>query len=527
MADTTFDIVIRYSGDSRYQPLFDDAAERWEQIIIADLPDVNSSAFGFVDDVLIDASVVFIDGPGAVLGQAGPDWIRSASGLPFHGEMEFDSADVSAMFNNGTLYDVILHEMGHILGIGTLWDNHDLINGFQYIGANALAQYRIISGNSSATFVPVENSGGPGTAGGHWEEDIFNAELMTGFVEAAGVTMAISRITVGSLADLGYVVNMAAADPFSLPGGPPPNQQPPPAGPNTSTGTANNDFDGDHDSDIVWRNTDGSVRTWEMQNGGFVASHNLPTVSTAWRIDGTGDFDADGDTDILWRHTDGMVVNWEMENGAFVTNHNVAFAATGWRIEGYGDFDGDHDADVMWRHNEGAVVTWEMEDGEYVVNHNIEFASTGWRIDGFGDFDGDGDSDVIWRHNEGAVVTWEMEDNDYVQNHNIAFGSNSWQIAGTGDFDGDSDSDILWRHDDGMVVTWEMEDGEFVRNHSVDTLAPDWQVQGTGDFDGDGDADILWRNDTSGAVVTWDIEDHAHTSSQNVGTMPASWTLIA
>jgi len=195
LADTTFDIVIHYTGDPLYQPLFDDAAERWEQIIVADLPDVNSSNFGFVDDLLIDASVVFIDGPGGVLGQAGPDWIRSASGLPFHGEMEFDSADVSQMFSNGTLYNVILHEMGHILGIGTLWDHHDLLNGFQYIGAYALAEYRIISGNSSASFVPVENSGGPGTAGGHWEEDIFNAELMTGFVEAAGVAIG----TLGSV----------------------------------------------------------------------------------------------------------------------------------------------------------------------------------------------------------------------------------------------------------------------------------------------------------------------------------------
>src|SRR5262245_38307739 len=132
MADSTFDIVIRYTGDSRYRPLFDAAAARWEQIIIADLPDVNSSQFGFVDDLLIDASVVAIDGPGRILGQAGPDWIRSASELPFHGIMEFDSADVSSMFNNGTLDEVILHEMGHILGIGTLWDNHDLINGFQY-----------------------------------------------------------------------------------------------------------------------------------------------------------------------------------------------------------------------------------------------------------------------------------------------------------------------------------------------------------------------------------------------------------
>ena len=76
-----------------------------------------------MDDLLIDASVVAIDGAGGILGQAGPDWVRSASLLPFHGEMEFDSADVSSMYNGGTLYSVILHEIGHILGLGTLWSS--------------------------------------------------------------------------------------------------------------------------------------------------------------------------------------------------------------------------------------------------------------------------------------------------------------------------------------------------------------------------------------------------------------------
>ncbi len=37
---------------------------RWEQIITAEIVDVNSGIFGLVDDLLIDASVVAIDGPG-------------------------------------------------------------------------------------------------------------------------------------------------------------------------------------------------------------------------------------------------------------------------------------------------------------------------------------------------------------------------------------------------------------------------------------------------------------------------------
>jgi hypothetical protein len=38
---------------------------------------------------------------------------------------------------------------------------------------------------------------------------------MTGFVNSGG--MPLSAITVGSLADMGYIVNLLAADPFRVP----------------------------------------------------------------------------------------------------------------------------------------------------------------------------------------------------------------------------------------------------------------------------------------------------------------------
>ena len=63
--------------------------------------------------------------------------------------------------------------------------------------------------------VPVENTGGPGTAGGHWRETVFRNELMSGFIAAPGNPM--SAVTVGSLQDLGYTVDPDAAEPFTLP----------------------------------------------------------------------------------------------------------------------------------------------------------------------------------------------------------------------------------------------------------------------------------------------------------------------
>ena len=51
--NSTFDITIHYSGDPTYQPVFDTAARIWQQIITADIPDVTSPTYGFIDDLLI------------------------------------------------------------------------------------------------------------------------------------------------------------------------------------------------------------------------------------------------------------------------------------------------------------------------------------------------------------------------------------------------------------------------------------------------------------------------------------------
>ncbi len=224
-AVSPFTIEVRFIGGltETQKDAFKTAADRWSSVIVGDLPSVEVDG-EVIDDVLILAQGSDIDGPGKVLGQAGPTHLRPAGAgtaafIPAKGSMTFDTADLAQMELNETLKDVITHEMGHVLGIGTIWTRKKLLKGANtsnptFIGTSAMAEFGTLKGGGPKR-VPVENTGGPGTANSHWRDTVFGNELMTGFVGSAG--NPLSRLTVGSLKDIGYVVNLDASEPYTLP----------------------------------------------------------------------------------------------------------------------------------------------------------------------------------------------------------------------------------------------------------------------------------------------------------------------
>ena len=257
--DSKFNITVRFLSNNvtaEQQAVFVDAANRWASIITADLDnidlgpnpvDINPDAAaitGVIDDILIDATFSDIDGPGNILGRAGPQFVRDTGDdapLTIYGIMEFDVAEFApgGFFDDPKGYaDVILHEMGHVLGIGTLWDFTGNLEGYdpnaptdlpagipnpdydpRFIGAGAVAEYQTLlstAGKPSESGVPVENTGGGGSISSHWRELTFDNELMTGF--ASGIEV-LSKMTAASLGDMGYTVNLgsSAIDSYSLP----------------------------------------------------------------------------------------------------------------------------------------------------------------------------------------------------------------------------------------------------------------------------------------------------------------------
>jgi hypothetical protein len=237
-----------YQIDLRYlttltetqEQAFEDAKARWESHLTGDVsPGAIFNSQGYpvcdgppfyeaVDDLLIYVIVEYIDGPSGILGVAGPCYVRSGSLLPFLGKMRFDSADLATMEANGTLDDVILHEMAHVLGLGSLWGLKSLRTGTgtsdpRFTGTNARAAYATLGGTGTSG-VPVEGTGGAGTRDGHWREDscsgcettdYFGNELMTGWISSG--TNPLSVVTIDQFTDLGYPgVDNSGADSYTL-----------------------------------------------------------------------------------------------------------------------------------------------------------------------------------------------------------------------------------------------------------------------------------------------------------------------
>lgn len=183
-----------------------------------------------VDDVLVLLFEDTLDGPGGTAALAGPCFIRQEGFLPVAGRMVVDSDDVIALRALGLLGDILAHEIGHVLGFGTLWGLFDFLaspslpdqrgTDTHFTGPLARAAFEAVGGSRYAgARVPVENAlGAEGVRDAHWRQTVMDHELMTPLL-IPGTINPLSRVTLGSLADLGYEVRLQAAEPYLLPSG--------------------------------------------------------------------------------------------------------------------------------------------------------------------------------------------------------------------------------------------------------------------------------------------------------------------
>lgn len=170
-----------------------------------------------------DTGTLALSGPD--FGLDGPNLVISGgtSTINLRRAAEFDA-------NPGYLREIMIHEFAHILGFGTLWEPARFMNsnGTIFSIGKALVDrttstysansytgwaYGELMGVSGQVAVPIEPQ-----VFAHWDESRFDAELMTPYAETPGVLTPTSKLTLAALRDLGWTINMGAAQAFTLPG---------------------------------------------------------------------------------------------------------------------------------------------------------------------------------------------------------------------------------------------------------------------------------------------------------------------
>jgi len=198
-------------------------------------------------------------------------------------------------------------------------------------------------------------------------------------------------------------------------------------------------FDGDFYSDIVWRNTDGSVAIWLMQGDttaglSVKASATIFGPGSTWVPTFIADFDGDGRSDILWTNSaTGDTAIWLM-NGLAPKGRGVQTimaGSTGWRVTQVADLDGDLKADLIWRNvNTGATAAWLMDGTAAKPGGTaVLMSDPNWVAQQTRDTAGLLQADLVW-HNTvtNATALWLMNGLS-VTASSILLGSGPWGVV--------------------------------------------------------------------------------------------------
>ena len=247
-----FNFTYTIEGEDVSENIIKSALQKWDNIIVKHPKDTNPG------DTKIHITFSVSEMDAGTLGYAYVDYVYfddnnnnriidySDNIYTSSGFIALSTSSYNSMISetrtdgNTTLYYVLLHEIGHIVGIGPYFGfnnsptqyftEDDGTSKKYYIGTNALEKYRMYMNNPSLVGIPIEDDGGAGTANVHPEEQRITSgnsrhigdhihegldeELMTGWTESGTIVMPLSAITIGFLEDMGYVVDYSYADEY-------------------------------------------------------------------------------------------------------------------------------------------------------------------------------------------------------------------------------------------------------------------------------------------------------------------------
>ena len=219
-----FDIEVIFGPGftERHKEMVWQAVERWEGVLVGDLPDVPIDNYlggcgehsglrlvGTIDDLVIEMHSNTLGLP--YLAFAGICGQREQPALTFHGGTWYGSHRLGGSMT--VFYRTVLHEIGHVVGIGAgrAWGQYARWSGGDatdphYAGPLAVAAFDAAGGTEyQGRKVPLHDRF-------HWRNPAMVGEIMVG----GWAGESLSAITLQALADQGYIVNVSKADSFKV-----------------------------------------------------------------------------------------------------------------------------------------------------------------------------------------------------------------------------------------------------------------------------------------------------------------------
>ena len=238
------ELVFVDNGTDSQNAIITGVAERWESMIgsgsLSSLvflsagdcgPDSPAVAGELMDDFRLFVMIDSIDGAGGRVASSGPCHLRVSFGglwlsTPAAGGLILDEADIAQLESQGVLESVVTHEMAHALGFSpNVWEAYGFLrnpslpehpdNDTHLDASLAVAAFNAAGGGGYAHGkVPLQNGAEPGISDRHWRQSVLGDELMTPYL--TGDSHPLSRITLNALYEVGYEINVAMADAFTM-----------------------------------------------------------------------------------------------------------------------------------------------------------------------------------------------------------------------------------------------------------------------------------------------------------------------
>lgn len=226
-AASTFPIDVRFIGDvpDDVRAAARAAAARWMQVLVG--PGVpyqatqSGGSCGFAPALTerVPGVVVFVrmSAPDSLVSagaNGGSCAVRPGTLITFEGGITVSTPGLENSRQAGYLGTIFLHELGHVLGIGTNWFAspylHDATGANPvFAGPKAMqAAFEVGASASAATPVPISRPGESGALT-HWRTPALGNDIML-----SGGGSALTVVSVAALGDLGYAVSLSAVDPY-------------------------------------------------------------------------------------------------------------------------------------------------------------------------------------------------------------------------------------------------------------------------------------------------------------------------